>query len=104
MSTLTLDRHIASTPGLLGGKPCIAGRRISVADIAVWHERMARSVDEICAEYNLSLAEVHAALAYYFDHKLEIDARLQEDDAFVAGLRASTPSSLDKRLKVLRGD
>jgi hypothetical protein len=34
-------------------------------DLAIWHDRLGKSVDEICAEYALSLAEIHAALAYY---------------------------------------
>ena len=99
MTTLTLDRHIVVTPGTLGGRPRVAGRRIAVADIAVWHERMGMSADQICDEFDLSLAEVHAALAYYFDHKAEIDKRLTDDEAFVAELRAKTPSLLQRKLK-----
>jgi uncharacterized protein (DUF433 family) len=47
-----------------------------VRDIAVWHERLGRSADEICAECDLSLADVYAALAYYTQnrHKLNIHA------------------------------
>jgi len=40
MTAKTLDEHIVSTPGVLGGKPRIAGHRISVQDIMVWHELM----------------------------------------------------------------
>lgn len=64
MATQSLDRHIVATPGTLGGKARIVGRRISVEHIAIWHDRLGKSVDEICADYDLSLAEVHAALAY----------------------------------------
>ncbi|CAA9456076.1 MAG: hypothetical protein AVDCRST_MAG02-1527 [uncultured Rubrobacteraceae bacterium] len=38
-----------------------------------WHERTGKSADEITSEYDLSLAEVYAALAYYFDHRDEVD-------------------------------
>src|SRR5262245_8430602 len=69
----TLDQHIEITPGIAGGKPRIAGHRITVQDIVVWHEWMGRSADEIAAEYNLTLADVYAALAYYFDHRAEMD-------------------------------
>jgi uncharacterized protein (DUF433 family) len=96
--TLTLDRHIVATPDTLGGKPRIAGRRIAVADIAVWHERMGWSADRICDEFDLTLAEVHAALAYYFDHKTEIDRRLADDAAFVDKMRRETPSLLRQRM------
>lgn len=70
---MTISAHIEITPGVCGGKPRIAGRRITVAQIAIWHDRMAKSADEIATEYDLELADVHAALAYYFDHQQEID-------------------------------
>jgi uncharacterized protein (DUF433 family) len=98
MTTQSLDRHIVATPGTLGGKARIAGRRISVEDIAIWHDRLGKDVDEICAEYDLSPAEVHAALAYYYDHQAEIDHHIKETDAFVKALRASSPSILAQRL------
>jgi uncharacterized protein (DUF433 family) len=96
---LTLDRHIVVTPDTLGGRPRIAGRRITVADIAVWHERMGLTTDRICDEYGLSLAEVHAALAYYFDHQGVIDQSLADDDAIVTAMRAKNPSLLQRKLK-----
>ena len=99
MSTQSLDRHIECTPGIAGGKPRIAGHRITVQNIAVWHERLGKSADEISTEYGLSLAEVHAALAYYFDHRDEIDQRIAEDEAFVATLRSRTPSQVAHKLQ-----
>ena len=99
MPVRSLDRLIESSPQIAGGKPRIAGRRIRVLDIAIWHERMGKSADEICAEYGLSLAEVHAALAYYFDHRDEIDRSIADGDAFVAALQARTPSALSEKLK-----
>jgi uncharacterized protein (DUF433 family) len=104
MTTQSLDRHIVATPGTLGGKPRIAGRRISVEDIAIWHVKLGKAVDEICTEYDLSLAEVYAALAYYFDHQVEIDRHIKETDAFVKALRASSPSILAQRLAERRGE
>ena len=103
MTLLSLDRHIESTPGVAGGKPRIAGRRITVQDIVIWTERMGQSVDEICAEYDLGPAQVHAALAYYFDHRDEVDRSITDGAAFAAALRASTPSVLAAKLKVLGG-
>ena len=47
MTTKTLNDHIVSTPGVVGGKPRIAGHRITVEDIMVWHELMGQSADEI---------------------------------------------------------
>jgi uncharacterized protein (DUF433 family) len=104
MSVQSLDRHIEITPGIAGGKPRIAGRRITVQNIVVWHEQAGMSVDEICAEYQLGLAEVHAALAYYFDHRSEIDLSLKESTEFVELLKKQTPSALQARLQALRGE
>jgi hypothetical protein len=44
------------------------------------------------------LAEVHAALAYYYDHRDEIERQINEGDAFLKALRDSSPSKLAKRL------
>ena len=73
MTVGTASQHIAITPGVCGGKPRIAGRRITVANIAIWHERLGKSADAIATEYDLTLADVYAALTYYFDHRAEID-------------------------------
>ena len=100
----TLDEHIELTPDTAGGRTRIRGRRITVQDIAIWHERLGKSVDEIAGEYELTLADVYAALAYYFDHREEIDARMTEDRTFAAALRARTPSKRDQKLRSLRGE
>ena len=50
MNVPILERHIEITPGLAGGKPHIAGRRITIQNIAIWHEYMGLSADEIAAE------------------------------------------------------
>jgi uncharacterized protein (DUF433 family) len=99
MAPKSLDEHIEITPGVMGGKPRIAGRRISVQNIVIWHERMNKCADEIAAEYDLSLADVYAALAYYFDHREEIDRSMQEADAFVEQMRKQTPSRLKEKLR-----
>jgi uncharacterized protein (DUF433 family) len=103
VTTQSLDRHIVATPDTLGGKARIAGRRISVEDIAIWHVRLGKTVDEICTEYNLSLAEVHAALAHYYDHQTEIERDINESSAFLKALQNSSPSKLAKRLAERRG-
>lgn len=95
----TVSSHITITPGVAGGKPRISGRRITVQDIMFWHERLAISADEIATEYDLSLADVYAALAYYYDHREEIDRSIAEDDAFVTALRESSSSILQERLR-----
>jgi uncharacterized protein (DUF433 family) len=98
MNMPILEQHIETTPGLVGGKPHITGRRITVQNIAIWHEYMGLSADEIAAEHELSLADVYAALAYYFDHREDIERQIAEDETFVETLRAQTPSRLQKKL------
>jgi uncharacterized protein (DUF433 family) len=88
---------IIQTPGVLGGKPRIAGHRISVQDVAIWHERMGKSVDEIATEYNLTLGQVYAALSYYHDHREEIDDRIRQGAAAIEDLKQRFPSKLAGR-------
>jgi uncharacterized protein (DUF433 family) len=91
--TLQLPR-IVRTPGTCGGKPRIDGHRIKVEHVAICSERMGMSPDEIVSAHpTISLAQVHAALAYYFEHKDEIDADIEEGRRFVEELRANTPPS-----------
>ena len=63
MAMKSLDDHIEITPGICSGKPRIAGHRITVAHIAIWHERLGKCADEIATEYDLTLANIYAALA-----------------------------------------
>jgi uncharacterized protein (DUF433 family) len=91
-------RHIVQTPETASGKPRIAGRRITVQQIAIWHERLGLSADAIADAHDLTLGDVHAALAFYHDNRAEIDAAIRADDAFVAELRRRTPSRLPARL------
>jgi uncharacterized protein (DUF433 family) len=86
--------RIVRTPGTCGGKPRIDGHRIKVEHIAICSERMGMTPDEIVSAHpTMSLAQVHAALAYYFEHKNEIDADIEEGKRFVAELKAITPPS-----------
>jgi uncharacterized protein (DUF433 family) len=95
----TLDAHIEIRPGYSGGRPRIAGRRIRVQDVAIWHEEEDMSAQEIAKEYDLSFADVYAALAYYYDHREEIDKMIADDDAFVEEMRKKSPSLLNEKLK-----
>jgi uncharacterized protein (DUF433 family) len=96
----TRREHIAVEPGHCGGQAHIAGHRIKVQHVAAWHERLGKSPDEIVAEHpGLTLADVYAALTYYYDHREQIDADLRADEEFVAALKAkSPPSQLLRRL------
>ncbi len=99
-----IANHIECTLGVRGGKPRVGGTRITVADVVIWHERLGRSPAEIVARFpQLSLADVHAALAYYFDHREEIRLEIEDAERFAGELRAGTPSRLTERLKEADG-
>ena len=71
---------ISRTPGLHGGRPCIAGTGVTVRRVAVLHN-MGEIPEEIATNFgHLSLAQVHAALAYYYANKAEIDADLEAEE------------------------
>lgn len=65
---------IVKTEGVLGGKARIDGRRVSVYQIGEMHAIGGDSAEEIADQLSLSLADVHAALSYYFDHPDEMVA------------------------------
>lgn len=99
----TISPHITTTPDIAGGKPRIAGHRITIQNVAIWHERMGMSVDEIATEYGLTLAQVYAALSYYHDHREEIEASIRADKAFVEEMNQQHPSQIAERLAGRRG-
>ncbi|MEG4343930.1 DUF433 domain-containing protein [Microcoleus sp. A003_D6] len=98
--TAVISEHIEITPGVCGGKPRIAGHRIRVQDVVVWHEQMGMSPDEIVSRYpTITLADVYAALTYYHDHLEEIRQQMRESDAFVQELQAKIPSKVQQKLR-----
>lgn len=101
---VTLNRHIEITLGVRSGKPRIAGTRITVADLVIMYLRMGQSLEEIAGKYQLSLAAVYAAIAFYYDHKALIDQQIQDDEAFVEAFMRNNPSRLQEKLKGLRGE
>ncbi|MEM1041701.1 MAG: DUF433 domain-containing protein [Bacteroidota bacterium] len=79
-------------PGVVEGRPRIAGRRIALQHIAAWRERLGLSADEIASEYDLALADAYAALAYYYSQREDVDAAIREGEAFAEAMRAQMPS------------
>lgn len=91
--------HIESTTDKCGGRPCIAGTRIRVQDIYVWHELQGQSPDEIVTNFKqLTLADVHAALAYYHDHRDEIENDVQAERLESEQAKLIHPSKLLQKL------
>jgi uncharacterized protein (DUF433 family) len=74
--------HVSTDSRVMSGRPCIAGTRVRVMDIVSAYK--AGVPDEQLQEYfsscALTLSEIHAALAYYYDHQEEIDTAFAEDE------------------------
>lgn len=86
------SRRIVSTPDVLGGDPRIEGRRLSVYFIHEQVEGRGLSPSTVADRYDLDIADVYRALAYYHEHPdemAEIQARRErvretaEDDPTV---------------------
>lgn len=93
--------HIEKTPGVCGGKACIGGTRIRVLDV-VGLRRRGFEPEEMLRMYAvpLTLAQVHAALAYYYDHPEEIEASIREGRKLVARIRRDPTRILRQQRRV----
>ncbi|MCY7328683.1 MAG: DUF433 domain-containing protein, partial [Saprospiraceae bacterium] len=60
MTATSLAEKIIAVPGVVSGQPHIAGTRFTVKQIAVWHEFMGKSADEIASESGLELSDIYA--------------------------------------------
>ena len=94
--------HVAVDPAIRGGRPHLAGSRVTVADVVLMHLRLGRSLEEIAGKHDLPLAALHAAMAYYYDHRAEIDNAIANDDAFQQAFRRDNPSPLREKLASLK--
>jgi uncharacterized protein (DUF433 family) len=95
-----MKQHITKTPGVCGGRPCIAGRRIRVQDIVVWHEKRGYCPDEIVDLFDgITLADVHAALAYYFDNREEIQDEFRKSEEWAKRIRSDFTSRIPDELR-----
>src|SRR2546425_10396502 len=94
--------HISKEPG----KPAHLERhpRTRVAMVVVDYQGRGWSAEEIVRQYPyLTLAEVHAALAYYHDHREEIEEEIEAEMTEVERFRRTAPETpLLKRLRALK--
>ena len=98
--TTVSSEHIQITSDVCGGTPRISGHRIRVQDIVIWYEHLKMSPDDIVYHYpSISLADVHAALAYYYDHLNDIRQDIRISEALARQVAAQTPSILQHKLQ-----
>lgn len=87
VTPLTID-EIVSDPQVRGGSPVIVGTGIRVVDLVAYHlgpDHM--TAQEIAVAFELSMGQVHAALAYYYLHQAELDQAMQRDSQEAENLR-----------------
>jgi len=78
MQTIQSINLIAINPKVRKGRPYIIGTTVTVADVAIAKIYHSQDADGIADWYGISLAQVYAALAYYYDHKSEMDEQIHE--------------------------
>jgi uncharacterized protein (DUF433 family) len=72
--------YIVKEEGYCAGKAAIGNTRVRVNNVVFPHKQ-GRTAEQIIVEYpDLSLAQVHSALAYYYDHQGEIESELARDE------------------------
>jgi uncharacterized protein (DUF433 family) len=72
---------ITCTPGVIGGRPCIAGTRVPVRSIAICYKQ-GYLPEEIAEKYErVTLAQVYAALTYYHANQAEIETDIADEEA-----------------------
>src|SRR5437762_7111826 len=90
----SLADYVVKTTGVCSGQPHIAGTRIKVKHVYTWVEQMGMTPAQVVAEYpHLTMAQVHAALAYYWSHKDEIHQDIDDEARRVAELKAKAGPS-----------
>lgn len=77
-ATIQSINLISTNPNIRNGRPCIVGTSIEVSVIAIAKIVQGLEPDEIAANYDIALAQVYAALAYYYENKQVIDASISE--------------------------
>src|SRR5436190_15230750 len=86
------------------GRPWIDDTNVKVVEVALDHLGYGWNAETIQENHpHLSLAQVYAALAWYYDHQAEMDTEIERQDERVRAMRAaSKPSALQQRLAAQR--
>jgi uncharacterized protein (DUF433 family) len=80
-TAVQLDSMLTSSPGVCGGRLRIDGTRVTVLQIVTLYKR-GETPEEISLNFpHVTLAQVHAALAYYHANQAEVEQELAEERA-----------------------
>ena len=99
MSTVSYP-HIVTNPD---GVAIISGTTTKVIEIVQDHLAHHWDAEDICRQYPyLSLAQVHAALTYYYDHQQEIEQEIDRRRQLAAELKAKlSDNTIREKLRQL---
>jgi uncharacterized protein (DUF433 family) len=101
METVTTDyAHIVMGED---GVPRIEGTTTKVIEVVMDQKAFGWTAEEIHLQHDyLSLSQIYSALAYYWDHKDELDADMERRHREVEEIRKSSPPTpFDLRLRSL---
>ena len=86
------------------GVAWISGANTKVVEVVLDKMAYGWSPEEMHRQHaHLSMAQIHAALAYYYEHQADIDAQIERDWQEVNELAARQPdSALRQRLRELK--
>jgi len=87
VNTIQAIDQIATNPRVRNGRPFIIGTTIAVADVAVAKVFMMMEAEEIAEYYRLTLPQVYSALAYYYEHKADIDLDIEQRRRLAAEMK-----------------
>ena len=97
MRTAVKMVQIVKTPGVRGGKARIEGTRLCVLDVVYLH-KAGLTPEQIRAQYpDLNLAQIHAALSYYYANTEEIEATIERDREWEEGFEHRKAAYLTRR-------
>ncbi|MCX6021902.1 MAG: DUF433 domain-containing protein [Chloroflexi bacterium] len=95
----TIREHIEIYESLSGPRARIIGTRIRVMDIVTWHIHTRMSIEELEDSFpHITLADIHAALVYYWDNKEEVDSHFEMDRKLADEYERKHPSLLQEKL------
>lgn len=72
--------HITTDPAICGGSAIVHGTRFPVRSVVTYVLQHGCTPEELVAKFpHLTLAQIHDALAYYYDNRAEIDREIVEN-------------------------
>jgi uncharacterized protein (DUF433 family) len=101
-----ITQHIAMMPSALHGqKAVVAGTRIRVVDIYIWHIVQGRSPQQIVEEFpQLTLADVYAAMTYYWDNEALLQEQMKLGKETAEEMGKMYPSKISEAMRNRSGD